>query len=247
MPTREELEQDHRADAIAARLRRPDVPGHAADAVLGGIDGCVTTFAIVAGAVGAGFPNRVAVVLGFANLLADGFSMAVSNYQAARLRQEDIDYARRAEQRHIDLVPQGEREEVRQIFQAKGFAGAELERVVDTICADREIWVQTMLAEELGLPRTAPDPLRAGLTTFAAFVFVGTLPLLPLLLPGTALAQAFGWSAAFAGIGFFGVGLIKGQVLGRPRLRSGLTTLGLGAAAALIAYGLGDFAQRWAG
>ena len=58
------------------------------DVILGGIDGCVTTFAIVAAVTGAGFSGSVAIVMGISNLLADGFSMAVSNYEATKSRHD---------------------------------------------------------------------------------------------------------------------------------------------------------------
>src|SRR3712207_5732700 len=77
---REELEAKHRPKVVQRRLAERRRPSYLGDAILGGIDGCVTTFAVVSGAVGAGFSSVVIIVLGVANLLADGFSMAVSNY-----------------------------------------------------------------------------------------------------------------------------------------------------------------------
>src|SRR3712207_1854807 len=84
---REILEAEHRPEAVRQRLSVRRGPGYLGDAVLGGIDGCVTTFAVVAGAVGADFSGLVVVVLGFANLLADGFSMAVSKIGRASGRE----------------------------------------------------------------------------------------------------------------------------------------------------------------
>ncbi|MCA9331854.1 VIT1/CCC1 transporter family protein [Candidatus Saccharibacteria bacterium] len=56
--------------------------------VYGGIDGAVTTFAVVAGATGARFDVKVLLVLGFANLIADGFSMGVGSYLSTKSEQE---------------------------------------------------------------------------------------------------------------------------------------------------------------
>lgn len=56
--------------------------------VYGGIDGAVTTFAVVAGATGARFDTKVIVVLGFANLIADGFSMSVGSYLSTKSEHE---------------------------------------------------------------------------------------------------------------------------------------------------------------
>ena len=73
------LQAEHHPHAIRTRVGSQQNHSYLGDAVLGGVDGCVTTFAVVAGAAGAGFPSLVIVVLGVANLLADGLSMAVSN------------------------------------------------------------------------------------------------------------------------------------------------------------------------
>jgi vacuolar iron transporter family protein len=117
---RTRMEAEHSPEAVRQRLENRHGPGYLGDAVLGGIDGCVTTFAVVAGAVGAGFSGLVIVVLGYANLLADGFSMAVSNYQGTKSQRQQVEEARRGEERQIEEIPEGEREEVRQIFAAKG-------------------------------------------------------------------------------------------------------------------------------
>jgi VIT1/CCC1 family predicted Fe2+/Mn2+ transporter len=125
---------------------------------LGGIDGCITTFSVVSGSAGAGFSSSVAVILGFANLFADGFSMAISNYESSKAEQEFFDSLKKSELKHIDEIPEGEREEVRQIFKAKGFSGELLEKVVDTITANKSIWLEVMLAEEHGVNKSDRGP-----------------------------------------------------------------------------------------
>ena len=117
-----ELRRQHHPDAIRARLESPR-GDYTASAVLGAIDGSVTTFAIVAASVGGGLSQTVIIVLGLANLVADGFSMAVGNYNATQSRVEQIEKARRIENDHIDKVPEGEREEVRMILERKGLQG----------------------------------------------------------------------------------------------------------------------------
>ncbi|MBT3808219.1 MAG: EamA family transporter, partial [Rhodospirillaceae bacterium] len=135
-------------------------------------------FAIVAGVAGAELSSAIVVVLGVANLVGDGFSMAASSFLSARTEGQRLERARRAEELHIERVPDGEREEVRQIYAAKGFAGEDLETVVSVITSDRELWVETMLREELGLSSDPPEPVRTGLATFTAFLFAGFVPLL---------------------------------------------------------------------
>ena len=197
--------------------------------------------AVVAGAVGGGFSGVVIIVLGFANLLADGFSMAVSNYQGTKSQLERVEEARRSEERQIRKIPAGEREEIRQIFAAKGFSGETLERVVETITNDPRLWVDTMLTEELGLEAEGPNPLRAALATGAAFLVVGLLHLTPFLIPNLTADTRFRASAVAAVFAFFAVGAAKGIVLKRPVLRAGVETLLTGGGAALLAYVVGSW------
>jgi VIT1/CCC1 family predicted Fe2+/Mn2+ transporter len=237
--TREELLRQHEPDAVAERLRRNRSPQTVSDAVLGAIDGCITTFAIVTGSAGAGFPPHVSLILGVANLLADGLSMAVSNYESIKAHNEFVEAVRREEERHIEHVPEGEREEIRQIFAQKGFDGDALEHIVATITADRKLWIETMLAEEHGLQGTHPNPLRAGVVTFTAFALIGVIPLLPLLVTALGMPGQLYASVALAGLVFFAIGSLKSLFLGRPAIMAGLATLLTGGSAAGLAFLVG--------
>ena len=131
-----ELEHSHTAEAIRVRLARDPRISYLRDWIYGGIDGVVTTFAIVAGVVGANLPSRIVLVLGLANLVADGFAMAAGNYSGTQAERDDYDRLLAVERKHIAIVPDGEREEIRQIFGTKGFSGDQLEKIVDVITAD---------------------------------------------------------------------------------------------------------------
>ncbi|MFA5039269.1 MAG: VIT1/CCC1 transporter family protein [Candidatus Omnitrophota bacterium] len=232
---KEKLRQDHEPEAIERRLTRRGRYSCLRDAVLGGIDGAVTTFAVVSGSVGGGFPRRVAFVLGLANLIADGFSMAVSNYQGTKSRQEEIEQARRSEITQVKAYPEGEKAEVRRIFERKGFGGQTLEKIVETIASDHERWVDTMMKEELQVEQAAPDPKIAAVSTFVFFIIAGFFPLLPFIL-SSPQAPVFAYSAVVTGLAFFLIGMGKGLVVGRNALVSGLGTLLTGAVAAGLAY-----------
>ena len=101
------LEHDHSEDGIRVRLAEENRPNYVRDWVYGGIDGAVTTFAIVAGVVGAALSAKVILILGLANLIADGFSMAASNYSGTKTEVDDLERLREIERRHIALVPGG--------------------------------------------------------------------------------------------------------------------------------------------
>ena len=244
MPVVRGLEDQHTPPAIAERLAAATEHSYVRDFVFGAVDGTVTTFAIVAGAAGANFSAVVAIVLGVANLVADGFSMAVGNYLSTKADHELIERARRREAPHIEHIPEGEREEIRQIFAAKGFEGELLSQIVETITSDRKRWIDTMLTDELGLRLEAPSPIRAGLATFVAFVLAGSIPLLPFLLSIDS-ATTFQLSALFTALTFFVIGVAKGYVVHRPMVYSGLETLTIGGVAAALAYAIGVWLQQF--
>ena len=230
------MEHEHSPAAIQARLLAGPRHNYLRDWVYGGIDGSVTTFAVVAGVVGAHLSTGVILILGAANLLADGFSMAASNYLATKAERDDAEHLEAIEQRHVEADPEGEREEVRQIFGAKGLRGEELERVVGLITSDQTLWVRTMLTEEYGLPWEVRSPWRAGLSTFSAFLMCGLVPLLPFIFwaPG-----AFPLAIALTGAVFFAIGSIKSRWSTTSWWCSGLETLVVGSVAASLAYAVG--------
>ncbi|MEX2285555.1 MAG: VIT1/CCC1 transporter family protein, partial [Planctomycetaceae bacterium] len=222
------LRADHTQAAVAKRVAEEPGQSFLRDFVYGAIDGCVTTFAIAAGAVGAGLSNGVVIVLGLANVLADGFSMAVGNYLGTKADRQLLDRARRIEEQHVAAIPEGETREVREIFRQKGFDGPLLNEVVDVITADRKIWIETMLREEWGLSLAQRSPWKAALVTFGAFLTVGAIPLSPFViyyLIGAGQSQAFVHSVILTGATFFGIGALKSRYVAEHWFRAGSETL----------------------
>ncbi len=233
---------EHTPAAVAARLAADPRISYLRDFVYGSIDGAVTTFAVVSGVVGAQLSPAVVIVLGLANLLADGFSMAVSNYLGTKADREQLQRAREIEEHHVEHIPEGEIEEIRQIFRQKGFEGELLDRVVEVIVSDRQLWIDTMLREEWGLALDGPVPIRAGLVTFFAFIAVGAVPLLPYVLSWQAdISQSwvFGISGVLTGIAFAAVGAGKSLFTTERWYVAALETLLMGAGAAALAFLVG--------
>lgn len=238
------MEHEHSAEAIEQRLAAGPRHNYLRDWIYGGIDGSVTTFAVVSGVAGAELSPLIILIMGFANLLADGFSMAASNFLGTKAEHEDLKRIEAIEHRHIELAPEGEREEIRQIFANKGFSGKDLDRVVKLVTADRNRWVRTMLTEEYGLPQEVRSPWWAAASTFSAFLVCGLVPLLPFVF---GLTNALELSALLTGAVFFAIGSVKSLWSTSPWWRSGLSTLLVGAIAGVLAYGAGRFIKNLLG
>lgn len=237
-----ELKAEHTPAAVAARIEAGPRPTYVRDFIYGAIDGCVTTFAIVSGVIGAELSAAIVLILGLANLLADGFSMAVSNFLGTRAERRSINRARAVEESHIARIPEGERQEIREIFRRKGFEGDLLEQIVEVVTSNRRLWVETMLREELGLHLEGPSPVKAALVTFGAFVSIGSVPLVPFALArwvGAEWLDPFLTSCVLTGIAFFSVGAFKSAAEPGRWFRSGLETLAMGGGAAAVAYVVG--------
>ncbi|UWR02217.1 VIT1/CCC1 transporter family protein [Ruegeria conchae] len=227
----------HSQQEIIERIHAPPGRGVLRDVVYGGIDGSVTTFAIVAGVAGAGLSPFVIVALGLANVLADGFSMAAGNYSGTKAEIDNIHRIRAIEEQHIRLYPDGERKEVREILTQKGLSGRVLDEATDEITSNHDNWINLMIEGEYGLGSVDPHPLKAAMATFFAFLVAGMIPLLPFLF---SIEGAFTFSAWMTAGVFFAIGAMKSRWSLAPWWRSGAETLLIGGLAAGIAFLVGS-------
>ena len=212
--------------------------------VYGGIDGSVTTFAVVAGATGANLESSIVIILGFANLFADGFSMSVGSYLSHKSENDNYERHKKIEYWEIEHMRDKEIEEVRDIYRAKGFEGELLEKVVNVIIDDNDRWVDTMMKNELEMIPNNKSPLAMGGVTFVAFIAVGLIPLLVYVFDyiiGFSEQRLFLYSCIMTFIAFFIVGFLKSYVTETSRIKGIFETLMLGAIAAAVAYYVGDF------
>jgi VIT1/CCC1 family predicted Fe2+/Mn2+ transporter len=212
--------------------------------VYGAIDGAVTTFAIVTGVVGASLSPSIIIILGFANLLADGFSMAIGNYLAVKTQNEFIQKERKREEWEIDNRIEEEKQEIREIYSKKGFKDELLDEIVRIITSRRKVWVDTMMREELGLIEGKHSPIASAGNTFVGFNAIGIIPLIPFIavyLSGSSIAisNALFYSVLTTASSFFLIGGIRGRVVRKPMIISGLNTLLIGGIAAVVSYLVG--------
>jgi len=216
---------------------------HFDDFIYGSIDGAVTTFAIVAGVVGADLSPIIILILGFANLFADGFAMASANYQASKAKNEFVEMKRKQEEWEIDNLKEQEKEEIREIYREKGFKDELLEEVVRTITSRRKVWIDTMMKEELGLIEDEKAPIDSSISTFIGFNVIGIIPLIPfivfIMFNLEFDSNVFVYSTISVIIAFVIVGMIKGRIVKKSMVRSGIHTLIIGGIAAFVAYLVG--------
>lgn len=222
------------------RLRHPKFGFFLEDGVFGANDGIISTFAVVASVAGASLSPVIVIIIGVANMLADAFSMATSNYLATRSSTDLYFRERAVEESEVETIPETEIKEMREILAGKGYEGEELRRLIELISKNKTFWIDVMMNEELGF--ASPDRRSAfvhGVSTFFSFATAGTLPLLPYFFLSGDSSTIFFWSSVATGLALFFVGSLRAYVTGRSRLLSGLEMFFFGGMAALIAYGIG--------
>ncbi len=213
------------------------------DLVYGANDGIITTFAIVAGASGATLSSSVVIILGVANLLADGISMGASNFLGSKSERDFARAQQEKESWEIDHLQELEVEEIREIYQKKGFRGDDLERAVVIITSNRDVWLDTMMKDELGILLDEKDnPMKHGVATFVAFVVAGVFPLIPYIIPG--VESPFILSCFIGAATLFAVGALRTLITTVSFIRGGIEMLVVGSIAAGIAYIVGSIIEK---
>ena len=208
------------------------------DVILGGQDGLVNILGIILGVIAGGGSDTVLLVAGFAAAITESISMGAVGYTSSVSERDYYEAERKREAAEIAASPEAERQEIRDLYAAKGFTGTLLDGVVDTITANRETWLTTMMDEELHLqPVGSRDILRTAVVIGIATLIGHLIPLLPFfVLPRTpALILAIGLSA----LALFAVGAYTALTLVGDWRKSGLRFLAIGLGAAAIGFAVG--------
>jgi VIT1/CCC1 family predicted Fe2+/Mn2+ transporter len=226
----------HDKEDIYQRLKLKPKSSYMKDFVYGAFDGTVTTFAIISGVVGANLEQKTILILGMANLIADGFSMAASNYLGTKAENQELDLLKQIEFQHINDSPEGEREEVRQILINKGFTGDLLEKNIEFYTSDKDRWVELMVNEEYGVSTQYRSTLKAASITYFAFALFGAIPLLSFIFN---INNPFMYSSLLTAFAFLLLGYFKGHWSVENSVVSSFKTLGIGIITAGLAYLIG--------
>jgi vacuolar iron transporter family protein len=208
------------------------------DIILGGQDGIVNVLGVILGVAAATLDTHIVMVAGLAATFAESVSMAAVAYTSTLADADFYEAERAREYRHLEKAPNLEREEIRQIYQEKGFEGEMLEHIVDTITRDKDVWVAVMMAEEHRLtPVNRKTALKSGLVVGLAAIIGSLIPLVPFMfLPVT---TSMWTSVLLTAAVLFGVGAYKARVMvGHPG-KSGLEMAVIGTLSAMVGYAVG--------
>lgn len=213
------------------------------DLVFGFGDGVNTSLGIVAGVGGAIITADVVILAALVGMFTGAKAMAVQNYLAVKSQRQILESEIKREEYEIETMPNKEKQEIEEIYRLKGFEGEELKKVVDKVTSNKEVWLKTMLTEELGLNlEILGNPLKGALVMFGSFLLGGILPILPyfvvkagLMSSVTAIAVAIATSL----VSSFIVGAIKARMAQMNLVKGGIEMAGLGTGIALVGYGIG--------
>ncbi|KAG9404848.1 hypothetical protein AC1031_005060 [Aphanomyces cochlioides] len=212
----------HIAKSGHAHEAHLDNGGHIKSAVYGGLDGIITTFATVTSVAGSGLPHAVILILGLAHLVADGLSMGMGDVLSTQAEIDLVNHERARESWEFDNFPEGELEEMVELYEKKGISTEDAKLVVNTLSKYKEAFIDIMMVEELNLMPVDEDdnPIIGGLVTFGSFMLFGSVPLLSYLInliPGIQLTsdQALWGSCILTALTLFLLGAVKGQYVGQ--------------------------------
>jgi len=225
--------------------------------LFGGLDGIVTTFAVVAGAGGGGLSVPIVLIMGFSSLVADALSMGVGDALSSKAETEVAARERLREAWEFDNYPEGEVREMVELYKSRGVPHDDAESIVGTMAKHRDFFVDVMMRDELGLE--PPDPsgsrfthLRAGACCFAAFLVCGAVPLLGYVAfvgAGWGRDALFTLSCVLTGVALFLLGALKSRFTLHAWYVSGIEVLIVGgscaAAAYLIGWGVEELLAAW--
>jgi vacuolar iron transporter family protein len=210
--------------------------------IYGGLDGIITTFAVVAGVAGASLSGAIVLIMGFANLIADGLSMAIGDYLSTKAESEYKHAEREREKWEVENYPEGEKQELIELYMGKGLSNEEATAITEIISRKKEVWIDIMMVEELGIIEENESPLKNALVTFFSFTIFGFIPLVAYVASkfiSSMNGNTFFAACILTAMTLFTLGALKVRVTGKSWFRSGLEMLIVGGIAAAAAYGIG--------
>ena len=221
------------------------------EVIYGGIDGIVTTFAIVAGFAGAALSNNevtqlsfaVVLLFGLANLFADAASMGLGSFLSVRSEKDLYHVKRDEELAEMRANPELEIRETIDVLVAKGFSAADAQTLASIYKGNEDYWLDFIMNHEHEMPDPrSENEIFTGIATFMSFMVFGSIPLLPFIFVTSAdPATTFIYSSIGTFAALVALGLLKWQVIGSRLGASLFEVVAVGGTAAVLAYYVGTF------
>ena len=230
------------------RLRNPGEPPpeqsgrYIKSTIYGGLDGIITTFAVVAGVAGASLSSGIVLILGLANLLADGLSMAIGDYLSTRAELEYAESNKDVERKSIETNPARVREEIERLYVEKGIGNEDARLLSETLARYDDVWLDTVMLEKHGVIEERESPVMNAIVTFVSFCLFGFMPLLAYVLAvfiPLISGHSFVIACSLTGTTLFLLGVQKIRFTKTFWLKAGLEMTLIGGLAAMVAYGIG--------
>lgn len=235
------LEEEHHHSGVSEYFK---------EVIYGGVDGIVTTFAVVAGFSGAALANdttlqlsfAVVLLFGLANLFADAVSMGLGNFLSVRSEKDQYTAARRKEMHEVRTNAEVESEETVTIMMQKGFSEADARTLAGIYRTNEEYWLDFMMTHELAIPDPrSENPLLTGLATFGSFLVFGAIPLIPFMVATSAApSTVFLLSSLGTFFALMLLGVLKWRIVGTGFWKSLFEVVVVGGVAALVAFAVGS-------
>ncbi len=210
------------------------------DSILGGQDGLVNVLGIVLGIAAATFETKIVIIAGLAATFAESVSMAAVAYTSIKAERDFYYREYEKEKTEVDAGSPNEVEEVRELYRRKGFAGRLLEDVVKKITANKRVWLDFMMHEELRLNKPASDnPLKNAAVVGFSAVVGSLIPLASFFF--MPVKQAMVFSVIFSALVLFAAGSVKAKLTVGSWWKNGLEMTAIGMLAAITGYAVGAF------
>lgn len=210
--------------------------------VYGGLDGIITTFAVVSGVTGGALDFQIVIVLGFSNLLADGLSMAVGDYLSSKSENEFITKEIEQHQSNFNYDFQSELNDFKEYYINKGLTETDASSISETLAKYPKVIEQERINMIFGTAETEAHPINNALVTFLSFILYGFIPLIAYVFASSStflMENTFIVASILTGLTLFILGAIKSKLTLTNWVRSGMEMLLVGGATALIAYMIG--------
>jgi len=213
--------------------------------ILGLNDGLISTFTLLVGVAAATListgNSSIVILTGFAAMVSGAISMGLGEYISSKSEYNYIKNELKKERAEIELFPEEEKEEVREIFEKMGLEGETLNACVDTITSNKQTWIDFLTKSELGLEEPE-NPILGAILTFIAFISGSFITLFPYLfnlrLASLVISSIISFSMLFI------VGALKTKITGEHKIKSGLEMILIGTVAFIASYGIGTILEQ---